>query len=67
MNKCECPNEGELGCPESWYDAVTELPYVNHKPHECKCINDIRGYMRNGKQLMLCSICNMPSDVMVCD
>jgi hypothetical protein len=60
--KCECPNEGALGCPASWYNPVTELPYVNHQPNECRCTNDIRLYKRDGKLLHLCSICSLLGD-----
>lgn len=60
--KCQCDQEGKLGCPESWYDAELELPYVNHKPNECRCTNDLKLYKRGGKQLWLCSICWTSND-----
>ena len=64
---CECPHIGEQGAPDSWYDEETELPFTYHAPNECKCVNDIRTYNRNGKVLNLCSICNLPGDVQVMD
>lgn len=61
---CECPHVGEQGCPDEYYDEVTELPFTSHAPNECKCTNNIRAYSRNGKILNLCSICNLPGDVL---
>lgn len=62
---CECPEVGKLGCDPSWYDPITELSFTNHEPNECKCTNDIKTYIRNGKTLNLCSICNMWGDKLV--
>lgn len=68
MNKyCECPEIGELGCSILQYDAETEAPYVNHKPNECKCTNDLQLYNRKGKNIYLCSICNLPGDILICN
>lgn len=60
--RCQCPDEGRLGCPASWYDALNELPYVNHQPNRCNCTNDLRLYRRRGAELWLCSICVMFGD-----
>lgn len=62
---CECPEVGRLGCDSSWYNEETELPFVNHEPHNCKCTNDIKMYNRKGRTLYLCSICNLTGDVEV--
>ena len=62
--KCDCPNEGKLGCPPSRYDAETELPFVNHEPGKCKCVNNILRYQRGGDLLNLCSICTLPEDIL---
>lgn len=61
--KCECPEIGELGCFPSWYDPVTELPFVNHEPKQCLCTNQIKLYRRKTTFLHLCSICCLIGDV----
>lgn len=61
-NKCECPGTGKLYF-DSMYDEETELPFVNHDPYECQCINDLRLYWRDGKLIVLCSNCCLSTDV----
>ena len=63
MDKCECDQTGKLmpGMVDL-YDEETELPYVNHKPGECKCTNGLKRYKRNGKIIVLCSCCNLLGD-----
>lgn len=61
--KCECDHIGEV--PDhrlQEYDAITERPFVNHAPGKCKCTNDLQAYNRNGKILVLCSICCLLGD-----
>jgi len=61
--KCECDEEGVLKLEtSSMYDKEKELPFVNHKPNECKCTNDLKQYIRNGKKVWLCSCCCLSSD-----
>jgi len=61
--KCECDEIGKLKSGmESLYNKENELPFVNHKPNECKCTNDLKQYIRNGKKLWLCSCCCLSSD-----
>ena len=72
MNQyCECPetglDEAAGGAPDSWYDAVTERPFVKHEPHECRCTNNLRRYKRGDKILMLCSCCNVSGDQEIFD
>lgn len=58
---CQCPEEGSV--PEdrlNEYEAEKERPYVNHKPGECKCTNELTLWRRDGKELWLCSICCFP-------
>ena len=58
--KCECENEGILD-PDyaDLYDAETELPYVNHKPGECRCTNELAQYRTSGGVIRwLCSCCH---------
>lgn len=63
MAKCECDDNGKLPPGMSgMYDRVTELPFVNHKPGECKCTNELRQYLRNGKEVWLCSCCCLDTD-----
>ena len=59
-NKCECQNTANL-MPgmESWYDQEKELPFVTHKPGECKCTNELKQYWKNDKKVWLCSNCIM--------
>lgn len=61
--KCQCSMLGELGCSPSRYDKKKELPFVNHVPGQCRCKNDIRWYRRDGKKLLLCSICCLIGDI----
>jgi hypothetical protein len=56
--RCECHGNG--GPPSDiWhlYDPIKELPFVFHKPDECKCLNDLRLYKVLDKELFLCSVC----------
>ena len=58
--KCECNGTAILN--PNWidaYDPITELPFVEHKPNECKCTNDLKQYWKNGKKVWLCSCCVM--------
>lgn len=62
--KCECPEKGILNSMiADWYDREKELPFVNHKPLECKCQNDIKLYSRKGKKMFLCSNCVLSMDI----
>lgn len=62
--KCECDNMGVLQPGMSrWYDPKKELPFVNHEPGECKCTNELKQYVRNGKVIWLCSCCCCRGDV----
>ncbi len=56
--KCECQKTGSLRSGMSGaYDTKKELPFVNHKPGQCKCTNDLQEYEKNGKKVTLCSCC----------
>lgn len=58
-----CPERGVLGeGMADQYDPVTELPFTNHEPHQCRCTNDLKLYKRKGRLMMFCSICWMPGD-----
>ena len=60
MVKCECKETGTLRPDMAYmYDSETELPFVNHKPGECKCTNDLKQYHKDGKKVWLCSCCVM--------
>ena len=57
---CECVLEvKELQADMAGlYHPILERPYVVHKPHECKCTNDLRLYqMADGSIKYLCSCC----------
>ncbi len=61
--RCQCPEEGVLTPGyEGWYDRETELPFVKHDPGQCQCVNNLRLFKRDGKQMWLCSCCCMPGD-----
>ncbi len=63
MQTCECDKISKVQPEmESWYNSVTEWPYVNHDPGQCKCTNELQLYNRNGKQVWLCSCCNLFTD-----
>ena len=56
--KCMCANEGILREDMTHlYDKITELPFVNHEPEECKCRNELKQYWKNEKKVWLCSCC----------
>ena len=57
-DKCECKHEGKL-LPgmAGQYDTEKELPFVAHKPGECKCTNELKEYNRDGETITLCSCC----------
>jgi hypothetical protein len=62
--RCECPHTGEVA-PEDLdqYDETTERPFVNHKPNECACTNDLKLYETcSGEHRWLCSVCVMFGD-----
>lgn len=62
-NECECNKKGVLReGMASLYDEETELPFVIHEPNECKCTNELKEYIRNGKKVVLCSNCCLSSD-----
>ena len=65
--KCECADTGRM--PEGMlyaYDSVTERPFANHAPGECKCTNELQRYRRaNGEIKGLCSCCHRFSDTLV--
>ena len=60
---CECNQKGILQPRmKNWY-SEEELPFVNHEPGECKCTNELKQYIRNGKKVWLCSNCKLISDI----
>ena len=66
--KCECEEEGILNpIVRHMYDKVSELPFVTHKPNECKCTNGLKRYIRKGKEVSLCSNCCIGSDKQIQD
>lgn len=63
MKKCECPEVSKVEDRYlSMYDEINERPFVNHKPHKCKCTNNILPYKRDNKILLLCSCCCLSGD-----
>jgi len=61
---CQCPHIGEVEEERLHeYDAVTERPFVNHEPGQCKCTNQLMLYRRGKENLMLCSICCILGDI----
>lgn len=63
-NYCECTYIGTLSSESyaCWYDEETELPFVNHRPCECGCTNELKLYQRGNEILTLCSICHTFGD-----
>jgi len=58
--RCECKGTGVLRDDMiHLYDEEKELPFVNHKPNECKCTNNLKQYWKDGKKVWLCSCCVM--------
>lgn len=61
--RCECQARGQLNpVYTSWYDPVTELPFVDHEPGKCECRNNLDIYIRDNQKLWLCSCCTMFGD-----
>lgn len=60
---CQCDETGVLHpSMASWYDPVSELPFVRHQPNQCKGTNELQLYQRGNKKLYLCSNCCLSSD-----
>lgn len=56
--RCQCNHQGILVFGQSHlYDPVTELPFVDHAPGDCRCTNDLRWFVRDGLRVLLCSCC----------
>ncbi|KKM13381.1 hypothetical protein LCGC14_1716780 [marine sediment metagenome] len=57
--KCECPTKGRLqaGMAKE-YDTEKELPFVNHKPNECECTNELKQYFRSNWEANYARILN---------
>lgn len=61
--KCQCNTESILRTDmRHLYHPTKELPFVNHKPNECKCTNDLKQYIREDKKIWLCSCCCLAFD-----
>jgi hypothetical protein len=60
---CECDFEAKMpAAMAAFYDSISERPFVNHAPGECKCTNLLQEYERDGKKVTLCSCCFTSSD-----
>ena len=58
--KCECSERGEVSPDKEIQYSDAEKSGMNHEPNECKGTNEIRTYIRDGKELNLCSCCYFP-------
>jgi hypothetical protein len=56
MKRCECPRGQVQKGWEGLYNDEEKLG-MNHEPNKCKCKNDLKEYIRNGKKIWLCSCC----------
>lgn len=55
---CQCQEIGSASpSAEYHYDPETEWPFVNHEPGKCKCVKDLKEYIRDGEVIALCSCC----------
>ena len=61
-HKCECPFKGNAPSYMEDFYSEEEKIGMNHKPNECKCTNDLKQYIRNGKKIWLCSCCCLFGD-----
>ena len=63
---CECPEKSQSGFNPfalfASYDPVTEEPFRNHEPGQCKCTNELKQYRRGDAILTLCSMCHTSKD-----
>lgn len=61
--KCECPDDESV--PKSMmylYSYKEKKKGMNHKAFECKCTNNLKYYIRDGKKICLCSKCHTLGD-----
>lgn len=63
--KCECPIKGSVPIERENEYSEEEKIGMNHEAGECKCTNDLKQYKRKGKNLWLCSCCNLQGDVLI--
>lgn len=62
--RCQCDDLGRVDAAfANWYDPVNELPFANHEPEKCRCVNDLAQYQRGEEVLWLCSCCHQSGDV----
>ena len=55
--KCECPYDEHISKDRERFYSDKELKDKNHKAFNCKCTNDLKYYIRDGKRICLCSKC----------
>ena len=60
--KCECPYDEVISEAREWQYSDEELEDKNHKAFDCRCTNNLKYYLRDGKEICLCSKCCMPGD-----
>lgn len=63
-NKCQCPEFADATSNE-WMYSEEEKSGMNHQPNKCKGTNEIKKWLRDGKELYLCSCCNLFGDELV--
>lgn len=63
--KCECPEEGSVLPEKERFYGEEEKAGMNHQPNECRGNNAIRKYIRNDKEIYLCSCCHLLGDELI--
>lgn len=62
--KCQCPVEGKITKKYKYLYTKEELKYINHKPNKCKNKIGLKIYLKDGKEMLLCSCCHLSGDVL---
>ena len=60
--KCQCDIFVQVEQEKEHLYLDEEKVTMNHKPNKCKGTYQIKKYKRNGKELWLCSACNLSGD-----
>lgn len=61
-DRCQCPHKAQSPNYLLALYSEEELPSANHEENECASRSDLRLYLRDGKEIMLCSGCTMIGD-----
>lgn len=58
-HKCECPGDNMKNFNSPGLYLEEEKIGMYHKPNKCKGTTGLKKYLRRGKEIWLCSCCNI--------